>query len=119
MSRVLIVDDAKFIRETIAQILQKAEFQIVGEAENGFEAISLYRTLKPDLVIMDITMPHMSGIDAVKEIKKEYPAARIIMCSAIGQQRMVIEALEAGARDFIIKPFDEIGVLESIRRVFS
>ncbi|HWO98864.1 MAG TPA: response regulator [Bacillus sp. (in: firmicutes)] len=117
MATVVIVDDAKFMRKTLTGILQKAQYEVIGEAENGQEAIELYRSLKPDLMTMDITMPHMSGIEAVKKIKEEFPEAKIVMCSAIGQQKMVVEAIEAGAKDFIVKPFDEIRVLDAIKRV--
>ncbi|MDZ5473366.1 response regulator [Bacillus sp. 31A1R] len=119
MARILIVDDAKFMRLTLSNILQKTNHEVVGEGENGKVAIELYRELNPDLVTMDITMPEMSGLEAVKEIKKEFPNAKIIMCSAMGQQKMVVEAIEAGAKDFIVKPFDEGRVLEAISRVLS
>ncbi|PLR94829.1 response regulator [Bacillus sp. T33-2] len=119
MARVLIVDDAKFMRITLSNILKKANHDIVGEAETGIEAVRLYRELKPDLVTMDITMPEMSGLQAVKEIKRDYPDAKIIMCSAMGQQKMVVEAIEAGAKDFIVKPFDDSHVLDSITRVIG
>ncbi|KAB7663581.1 response regulator [Bacillus sp. B1-b2] len=117
MARILIVDDAKFMRMTLSNILTKANHEIVGEGENGKEAIRLYRELDPDLVTLDITMPEMSGLDAVKEIKKEFPLAKVIMCSAMGQQKMVVEAIEAGAKDFIVKPFDEPRVLDAINRL--
>lgn len=117
MARILIVDDAKFMRITLTNILKKANHEIVGEAENGREAVELYRELKPDLVTMDITMPEMSGLDAVKEIKKDFKDAKIIMCSAMGQQKMVVDAIEAGAKDFIVKPFDDSQVVDSISRV--
>ncbi len=117
MARILIVDDAKFIRITLTNILKKANHEIVGEAENGREAVRLYRELEPDLVTMDITMPEMSGLDAVKEIKKYFKDARIIMCSAMGQQKMVVDAIEAGAKDFIVKPFDDSQVVDSVSRV--
>lgn len=119
MARILIVDDAKFMRLTLTGILKKAEHEIVGEAENGREAIDLYRELKPELVTMDITMPEMSGLEAMKEIKQEFPEAKVIMCSAMGQQKMVVEAIEAGAKDFIVKPFDEGRVLDAVNRVLS
>lgn len=119
MARILIVDDAKFMRITLSNILQKANHEIVAEAENGREAVELYREVKPDLVTMDITMPEMTGIEAVKEIKKEFPDAKIVMCSAMGQQKMVVEAIEAGAKDFIIKPFDEHRVLDAVNRVLD
>jgi two-component system, chemotaxis family, chemotaxis protein CheY len=119
MARILIVDDAKFMRLTLTGILKKAEHEIVGEAENGREAIDLYRELKPELVTMDITMPEMSGLEAMKEIKQEFPDAKVVMCSAMGQQKMVVEAIEAGAKDFIVKPFDEGRVLDAVKRVLS
>lgn len=119
MAKILIVDDAKFMRMTLSTILMKGEHEVVGQGENGKDAITMYRELKPDLVTMDITMPEMNGIDAVREIKKEFPDAKIIMCSAMGQQKMVVEAIEAGAKDFIVKPFDESRVLNAINRVLS
>lgn len=119
VARILIVDDAKFMRMTLTNILNKAEHEVIGEAENGNEAIRLYREFKPDLVTMDITMPEMSGLEAVKEIKREDPDAKIIMCSAMGQQKMVVEAIEAGAKDFIVKPFDEGRVHDAINRVLK
>lgn len=119
MARILVVDDAKFMRMTLSNILSKADHQVVGECENGKEAVELYRELNPELVTMDITMPVMSGLDAVKAIKKDFPDAKVIMCSAMGQQKMVVEAIEAGAKDFIVKPFDESRVLDAINRVLS
>lgn len=119
MARILIVDDANFMRLTLSNILKKENHVIIGEAENGREAVRLYRELKPDLVTMDITMPEMGGLEAVKEIKKEYPSAKVVMCSAMGQQKMVVESIEAGAKDFIVKPFDEGRVLDAIKRVLS
>ncbi len=119
LARVLIVDDAKFMRMTLTNILQKGNHTVVGEAENGRKAVELYRELKPDIVTMDITMPEMTGIEAVKQIKAIDPQAKIIMCSAMGQQKLVVEAIEAGAKDFIVKPFDENRVLEAIHRVFE
>lgn len=119
MARLLVVDDAKFMRMTLTNILTRAGHEVVGEGENGKEAIELYRKLNPDLVIMDITMPIMSGLDAVKEIKKEYSSAMVIMCSAMGQQKMVVEAIEAGAKDFIVKPFDESRVSDAVNRVLD
>lgn len=117
MARILIIDDAKFIRLILTDIVNKTNHVVVGEGENGLDAIHLYRELKPDLVTMDITMPEMSGLEALKEIKREFPEAKIIMCSAMGQQKMVVEAIEAGAKDFIVKPFDDNRVIEAINRV--
>ncbi|MBG9445564.1 response regulator [Cytobacillus firmus] len=119
MARILIVDDAKFMRVTLSSILKKADHEIVGEGENGKEAVDLFVNLKPDLVMMDITMPEMSGLEAVREIKRDNPNAKVIMCSAMGQQKVVVESIEAGAKDFIIKPFDEGRVLEAVNRVLS
>jgi len=119
MARILIVDDAKFMRMTLSNMLTNAGHEIVGEGENGKDAIRLYRELLPDLVTLDITMPEMNGIDAVKEIKKEFPQAVVIMCSAMGQQKMVVEAIESGAKDFIVKPFDENRVVDAINRILS
>ncbi|MGN7175041.1 response regulator [Cytobacillus sp. SAFR-174] len=119
MARILIVDDAKFMRVTLSSILKKADHDIVGEGENGKEAVDLFVNLKPDLVMMDITMPEMSGLEAVREIKRDNPNAKVIMCSAMGQQKVVVESIEAGAKDFIIKPFDEGRVLEAVNRVLS
>lgn len=119
MARILIVDDAKFMRLTLSNILKKGEHEVVGEAENGREAVRLFRELNPDLVTMDITMPEMSGLEAVREIKASAPHAKIIMCSAMGQQKIVVEAIEAGAKDFLVKPFDESRVLEAINRVMN
>ncbi|BBW96563.1 MULTISPECIES: response regulator [Geobacillus] len=117
MASVLVVDDAKFMRVTLARILQKGHHEVAGEAENGKDAVELYRRLRPDLVIMDITMPVMNGIEAVRAIKELDPGAKIIICSALGQQRMVVEAVEAGAADFIVKPFEEQRVLEAVARL--
>lgn len=113
---ILIVDDAAFMRMMIKDILTKNQYQVVGEAQNGQEAVTLYQKLKPDLVTMDITMPEMNGIDAVKAIKKADPSAKIIMCSAMGQQAMVIDAIQAGARDFIVKPFNPQRVIDAVAK---
>ncbi len=120
MSRtVLIVDDAIFMRTMIADILKGAGFEVVGEASSGVEAVAKYKELKPDLVTMDIVMPDMGGIDAVREIIKEDPDARILMCSAMGQQGLVVEAIQAGARDFVVKPFQPSRVLEAVQRLLG
>ncbi|WP_102346843.1 response regulator [Bacillus sp. Marseille-P3661] len=119
MARVLIVDDAKFMRMTLTNILQKGMHEVVGEGENGRIGVELYNRLKPDIVMLDITMPEMTGIDALKEIKAHDPNAKIIMCSAMGQQKLVVESIESGAKDFIVKPFDESRVLEAISRVLE
>jgi two-component system, chemotaxis family, chemotaxis protein CheY len=113
---VLIVDDALFMRMMIKDILSKDGFEIVGEAENGVEAVKKFAELRPDLVTMDIVMPEMDGIEAVRNIIKIDPDARVLMCSAMGQQPLVVEALEAGAKDFIIKPFQPAKVVEAVRK---
>jgi two-component system, chemotaxis family, chemotaxis protein CheY len=119
MARILIVDDAKFMRVTLSTILEKDGHEVVGAVENGKEAVEMFRELHPDLVTMDITMPVMSGLEAVREIKHEFPEAKVVMCSAMGQQKIVVEAIEAGAKDFIVKPFDEYRVLDAINRVLA
>ena len=119
MARVLIADDAAFMRMMIKNILTEAGFEIAGEAENGAVAVNKYRELKPDLTTMDITMPEMDGIAALKEIRSMDPNARIVMCSAMGQQAMVIESIQAGARDFIVKPFQPDRVVEAVNKALS
>ncbi len=117
--KILIVDDAAFMRMMIKDILSKNGYEIAGDAENGAKAIEKYKELIPDLVIMDITMPEVDGIQAVKEIKKVNADAKIIMCSAMGQQAMVIESIQAGARDFIVKPFQAERVVEAVKKVLG
>ena len=122
MAKVLIVDDALFMRKMLADILRKEGFEIAGEAENGKDAIDKYNQVKPDLVTMDIVMPKMEEIDgiaAVKEILKRDANARIIMVSAMGQHSLVVEAIQAGAKDFIVKPFQPSRVVEAIKRVLG
>ena len=116
---ILICDDAAFMRMMIKDILTKNGYNVVGEAENGVKAIEMYTETKPDLVLMDITMPEMDGIGALKGIRAKDPNASVIMCSAMGQQAMVIEAIQSGAKDFIVKPFQADRVLESIRKVLG
>ncbi|NLW47785.1 MAG: response regulator [Firmicutes bacterium] len=118
-NKVLVVDDAAFMRMMIKDILRKGGFEVVGEAEDGSKAVEKYKELRPDLVTMDITMPDMDGITAVKEIRKLDADAQIIMCSAMGQQAMVIDAIQAGAKDFVVKPFQPERVLEAVRKVLS
>jgi two-component system, chemotaxis family, chemotaxis protein CheY len=118
-NRILIVDDAAFMRMMIKDILSKNGFEIVGEAADGAQAVDKYKETSPDLVTMDITMPEMDGITALKEIKKVNPQAKVIMCSAMGQQAMVIDAIQAGAKDFIVKPFQADRVLEAINKALS
>ena len=114
---ILICDYAAFMRMMIKDILTKNGYNVAGEAENGQKAVEKYAELKPDLVLMDITMPEMDGIQALKKIKASDPSATIIMCSAMGQQAMVIESIQAGAKDFIVKPFQADRVLEAVKKV--
>ena len=116
---VLVCDDAAFMRMMIKDILSKNGYNVVGEAENGKIAVEKYKELKPDLALMDITMPEMDGIEALKAIKGEFTDACIIMCSAMGQQAMVIESIQAGAKDFIVKPFQADRVLEAVKKVIG
>lgn len=117
MPRVLIVDDAAFMRMMLKDILSGGGYEIVGEAANGNEAFDLYQQTKPDFVTMDITMPQCDGITALKKIVAADSAAKIVMCSAMGQQAMVIEAIQAGAKDFIVKPFQPQRVLEAVKKL--
>ncbi|NMM51234.1 response regulator [Paenibacillus aquistagni] len=118
-NRILIVDDAAFMRMMIRDILSKNGFEVVAEAADGAQAIEKYKEHKPDLITMDITMPEMDGITALKEIRKIDPSAKVIMCSAMGQQAMVIDAIQAGAKDFIVKPFQADRVLEAIKKTLG
>ena len=114
---ILIWDDAACMRMMLKDILTKNGYNIAGEAENGAKAVEKYAELKPDLVLMDITMPEMDGIEALKKIKASDPGASVIMCSAMGQQAMVIESIQSGAKDFIVKPFQADRVIEAVQKV--
>ena len=116
---ILLVDDAAFMRMMLKDILTKAGYNIIGEAENGVQAIEKYKELNPDLTILDITMPEMDGISAAKGIKAVDANAVIVMCSAMGQQSMVVESIQAGARDFIVKPFQVERVIEAVQKVIG
>ena len=116
---ILICDDAAFMRMMIKDILTKNGYEVVGEAANGAEGVEKYSQLKPDLVMMDITMPEMNGIDALKKIKENDSNANVIMCSAMGQQAMVIESIQAGAKDFIVKPFQVERVIEAVQKAIG
>lgn len=116
MKSVLVVDDAAFMRLMLKDILSQNGYAVVAEAKNGLEAVEMYRKLKVDLVTMDITMPEMDGITAIRQIRSFDPAARIIVCSAMGQQAMVLEAIQSGARDFIVKPFQAERVLDAVKK---
>lgn len=115
--RILLADDAAFMRMMLKNILVPAGYDVVGEANNGKEAIAKFKELKPDMLIMDMVMPEMGGIDALKHIMAEFPDGNVLICSAIGQQALVIEAIQAGAKDYIVKPFDQSNVLETVGKI--
>ncbi len=119
MKKVLIVDDAAFMRMAIKNILVKHAFEVVDEAENGLVGLNKYKELKPDLVTMDITMPEMTGLEALKEIIAFDPAAKIVMVSAMGQEQMVMEAIRNGAKSFIVKPFKEDHVIQTLNKILQ
>ena len=118
-ARVLIADDASFMRQMIREIIEPEGYEVVGEATDGMEAVEQYEQLHPDLVTMDIVMPKRSGIDAVKGILEKTPDAQVVMCSALGQETLVMEALQAGAKDFIVKPFKPDNVLQTLAKVLE
>lgn len=119
MKKVLIVDDAAFMRLAIKTLLEKNGYEVIGEAENGAIGLEKYKELKPDIVTMDITMPEMTGIEALKKIKTFDPSAKVIMLSAMGQESMVKEAILSGAKTFIVKPFKEEHVVQTLNKVLS
>lgn len=118
-SRVLIVDDLAFIKLIIKDTLGKTGFEVAGEASNGVEAIEQYKRLHPDIVLMDITMPKMDGIQALQEIVKIDPQAKVIMCSALGQQKLIIQSIQLGAKDFIVKPFKPERIVGAIKKALN
>ena len=118
-SNILVVDDAAFMRLMLKNIIIKDGLNVVGEAKNGVEAVDKYKELNPDLVTLDITMPEKDGIAALKEIRQYDSNAKVLMCSAMGQQALIIESIQNGAKDFIVKPFDEQRVLESIHKIIG
>ncbi|MEI4830569.1 response regulator [Bacillus sp. FJAT-53711] len=116
--KILVVDDAMFMRTMIKNLLKSStEFEVIGEAENGLEAIQKYQELKPDIVTLDITMPEMDGLEALKELIKIDASAKVVICSAMGQQGMVLDAIKSGAKDFIVKPFQADRVIEALTKV--
>ncbi|MCL2248440.1 MAG: response regulator [Oscillospiraceae bacterium] len=117
MATVLIVDDAAFMRISIKNMLTKNGYDVVGEAENGLVAVEMYKELQPDIVTMDITMPEMTGLDALKEITKIDPSSKIVMVSAMGQEAMVRDAIVSGAKGFIVKPFKEDGIIAALKKL--
>jgi two-component system, chemotaxis family, chemotaxis protein CheY len=119
LTKVLIIDDAAFMRMTLKMMLEKNRFEIIGEADNGKVGIRKYKECNPDVVTMDITMPEMGGIEALKAIREFDPNAKIVMISAMGQERMVMESILSGAKSFIVKPFKEENVIETLTKVAS
>jgi two-component system chemotaxis response regulator CheY len=119
MTRVLIADDASFMRQMIRDIIEPEGFEVVGEASDGVEVIEKFKELHPDMVMMDIVMPKCSGIDSVKGIIAMDPTARVVMCSALGQESLVMEAIEAGAKDFIVKPFKPETVVSTLKKALE
>lgn len=117
--RVLIVDDALFMRTMLKDIFLEAGWQVEAEADNGGQAVEEFRRLKPDLITMDIVMPEMGGIDALRRILKDDPQARVIVCSALGQKHLIMDAIQAGAKDFIVKPFRKQQVIDVVERVMA
>lgn len=117
--KVLLVDDAAFMRMMLKKVLEELNFEIVAEAKSGKEAVRLYKQYKPDLVTMDISMPEMDGIEATEKIIEKDPKAKIIICSALGQKRKIIESVKAGAKDFILKPFDKANVYSKIKNLIN
>ncbi len=114
---VLIADDVAFVRQTLTQVLSEARYRVVGEASTGREAMDLYEKLKPDLVTMDVVMPEMSGIEATRKIIEKNPSAKIVMVSAMGNENLIIEAIHAGAKDYVLKPFRSEELLQVLERV--
>ena len=119
MARVLVVDDAAFMRKRVSDALTKGGHEVVGEAGNGVEAVSQYQALKPEVTTLDITMPEKDGLAALKEIIALDPSARVIMCSALGQESKVLESIKAGARDFVVKPFQADRVIEAVGKALN
>lgn len=119
MAKLMITDDAAFMRMTLKKMVTDAGYEVVAEAADGKQAVELYEEHKPDLVTMDITMPEMNGIEALEQIKANHPNAKIVMCSAMGQQNMVVDAIQKGAVDFIVKPFDEARIREALEKALS
>lgn len=119
MANVLVVDDAAFMRLTIRKMLEAHNHSVAGEAEDGEEAVEKYKQVKPDIVILDITMPKMNGVEALRRIKEADPEAKVIICSALGQQELLARTVEIGAKDFIVKPFEESRLIAAVDMVMS
>ena len=119
MARVLVVDDAAFMRKMLGDALAKGGHEVVGEAGNGVEAVDRFRDLKPDVTTLDITMPEKDGLAALKEILAFDPSAKVVMCSALGQESKVLESIKSGAKDFVVKPFQPERVLDAISKALA
>mgnify|MGYP001366547452 FL=1 len=119
MAKIMVVDDTAFLRTMLKNILVQGGHEVIVEADNGEEAVQKYKAWRPDLVTMDITMPGMEGLEALKEIRKVDPQAKVVMCSAIGHREKILESIQYGAKDFIVKPFQSARVLEAVERVCS
>jgi two-component system chemotaxis response regulator CheY len=119
MARVLVVDDAAFMRKMVSDALAKGGHEVVGEAGNGVEAIAQFQSIKPDLVTLDITMPEKDGLAALAEIVAADPSAKVVMCSALGQESKVLEAIKLGAKDFVVKPFQPARVIEAVDKALA
>ena len=119
MARVLVVDDAAFMRKMVGDALSNGGHEVVGEASNGVEALEQFQALRPDLTTLDITMPEKDGLSALKDILASDPAARVVMCSALGQEAKVLEAIKGGAKDFVVKPFNAERVLEAVAKALA
>jgi two-component system chemotaxis response regulator CheY len=119
MARVLVVDDAAFMRKMVGDALRQGGHEVVGEARNGVEAILRFQELRPEVITLDITMPEMDGLSALRDIMELEPAARVVMCSALGQESKVLESIKLGAKDFVVKPFQAERVLEAIGKALA
>ena len=117
--RILVVDDATFIRTMVKDILSPHGFEIAGEATNGSEAVAKYEELKPDLVTMDITMKEKDGLEAAQEILSRHPDARIIMVTALGQEKMLVDSFKAGVKDFVVKPFEPERIISAVEKALA
>ncbi len=119
MARVLVVDDAAFMRKVVGDVLERGGHEVAGEAGNGVDAVTRFRELKPEVVTLDITMPEKDGIEALKEIMALDPGAKVVMCSALGQESKVLESIKLGARDFVVKPFQPERVIEAVGKAVA
>lgn len=119
MANIIVVDDSLFMRQILKELIARMGHVVIGEAEDGYEAVLKYSELRPDMITMDINMPKMSGVTALKEILKIDPKAKVLICSALGQQSMITESIRAGAKDFVVKPIKDERIMEAIRKVLE